>query len=299
MAITCYNDIINNRANGKYADVYFYKPLMAAAPVANAWYSFLRMTGTAPNIGFPADMQPTAIGSNGAICTSQTRGAIALPDRTGSDAPHLLTFGMGLTGAISFSAFMLVDVLWAGSGVDMNSSSTQNINSQALTRYTGGEGNYIMMVPTTAYGATGATIQFVYTDDTSTSRTVTSSTILASGPLHRCVNVPPAPVSAANAIEMPFLPYHWASKGVKSIQSVKLSAGTGSGACDIYIVHPITIVTPIATAQYVEKPAELQINGITKLECDSNGHPGCYGILGFGSTTTANQVFGFIRTVYG
>ena len=153
---------------------------------------------------------------------------------------YLKTF-MAMTGvATGLSMRMIVcDYLLYYPFVDMGTNDDQPMtNSTTLPRYTDGEGVQVMAVMTNPQVAGGVTFNFDYTnqDGTSgrTSGTVTCNTATAIGSL---INTAPATAGASS----PFIPLASGDTGVRSIDTVRMVAGSDVGLICFVLVKPLAV----------------------------------------------------------
>jgi len=280
MTITNYDGIIAARGAGNVDDRFFGKNA-AYGGVAGVWYSALRVAG------YPGSLTYTDATSAGIIPTATNSGAIPLSSVASTSKKYLLTAGFTVSTA-ALAAVMLVDVLWAGANVMGNVGGAQVINSAALTRSTNGIGCELLVVVSSAIGATAQNLQINYTGNDDATHNVTIAMTTAAA-----VNrVMPAGI-------VPFVPLNAGVKGVKSIQSAAFSSTNAAGSVDIHIVKVLTIVPTVAAYTYVERDTTSQIDGIVEINVDSAGMPGCIGQLSLHSGTGTSMSAGFIRTCQG
>lgn len=240
------------------------------------------------------------VAGGGVICNAQTPGALLLDDKLPAEKMYMTTMGVSCNSS-NMSAIMAVDVLWACRNVNFATGSLQTFGSPpALTRYTDGVGNRIMLQVTTNITTNSVTATIIYVDDTDTQRTVTTTAL----PIN--INAPRLVTDGyQHAAQMadPWMPLHASSRGVKSIVSIQLSgSGFAAGVVQAFIVHPLPITfTPIlANYYYTEKDLTVQAaTGLVEIQCDSNNHPGFIGFIGYTTGATTSMLWGAIRTVYG
>ena len=279
--ITCYDDIILNRANGGADDPFWFKT-SAVGGVTGAWYGFMRRAGV------PGVWAPALATAGGSIMNVNSVGAI--PVVTPAAGKTKILVGQGISSSTSvLGVMMLCDVLWAGSGIDATNTGVQTINSPALTRSTNGIGNMILLFCSAALGATASNITIVYVDDTTTQRSVTFA-MTPSLTVDR-LQMNPAGIAA-------FIQLDPASKGVKSIVSVQFSANMTAGTLDIMIVDPMTVFPTIASNAWVEKDATMNIDGIIPIPMDTSNVPGYLTYFTFTNSTTTGTVKGQLKMVH-
>jgi len=275
MAITNYDGIISARAGGGADDRMFYKAA-AATPVAANWVCHIKSAGN------PASAAYAAASAAGAVMNSSSVGAIPLTAATSGGSKYLLTFAAGAIAGAEVGVVGLVDVLWAGAGIQTGSSATVTVNG-APSRSTDGVYNKIGVMISTVL-TTAATMTIWYTDagGTATSVDVVIATAGAQGRM-----LPAAQL------------YPNTPNGVKSIQSCQIQTAVTTGAVDIMIFRPLDFIPTVTSYTWVERDMTAQIDGIMKLDTDSSATPGCLTLVSLHSGTTGRAVTGMIRTVRG
>jgi hypothetical protein len=156
--------------------------------------------------------QAGAAPTTAAAPTSATTGAIG-QQNGGANALRLVGGDLYHVGGVTW----ICDRLSHQGGLSgtAGGAQTTNLPTAALTRYTGGVGVMIALEIYTAIGATGTTVSASYTNSAGTSgRTTPLTTIGGSG------------FSEANRFLI--LPYASGDVGVKSVESVTLTATTGT-----------------------------------------------------------------------
>jgi len=142
---------------------------------------------------------------------------------------------------------MLCDILGAYPRINMNSASSQTLdNTPTLPRYTSGAGVRAFLVADT--GTTGATAHnftYSYTNQASTSNRNAPVTVActASAIVPHIVH---SGVAASNY--GPFIPLAAGDSGIKSVQSVQLSAASGTATFASLVLAKPLLTLPITTA---------------------------------------------------
>lgn len=184
--------------------------------------------------GYPPPATAYAGGMSGAAITSAT-GALPFSNPTSGNT-HLTGFFNSLNINIADSSqrsVMLVDRLWHNSGINVTLTTAQTINSVAwpardLDASTNGNGVFIALELSTACGAGTPTISMSYTNSAGTSgRTGTSAY--------------PTRTNAPRG--------HWflmglqeGDVGVRSVQTITLSATWTSGTVHLVAFRPIALI---------------------------------------------------------
>lgn len=158
--------------------------------------------------GFPVAgvNPPTGVGE---IPTSLTAGTFDFSNPEGTNTKYIGRVNMQ---GSTLGSLVIYDRLWHNSGQVGNIITSQAVNSATPTRYSNGVGVEIWGEVYAAMGASASTFSVTYTDSTDTSRVGTYA----------------HPANALTVGQMfPFNP-PIAGSGCKSIQSVILSATTGT-----------------------------------------------------------------------
>ena len=226
--ISNYDQIINALASGSFLKYFFHKDAQTQDIISAAPMFGWRATGI-PDVG-----SVPATGS-GTVPTSATTGAFVIQNPAAGKQRYLTNVaGMGSDNLLQCQV-TLIDVLWFNSGLSGTLTSSQTINSTALTRYTTGKGNYIAAICWTATGATASNITVSYTNENGTSGRTTVSTGFFTGHFSYGSGAPVAD-------QVQILPLQDGDYGVQSIQSATLSASTlTAGDWGLMIYHPISI----------------------------------------------------------
>lgn len=217
-------------------------------------------------------------------------GAIPLINPTSSDKKYLLTHGITVPSISGFSTVLLVDLLVAAANISANSTSAQTVNSAALTRYTTGEGVRMILVVTTALGATASNVTISYTNQAGTAgRSTGAIAMTASCAVNR----------TQPSTTIFFIPLQAGDTGVRSVQTITFSAAMGAGVLDLYLFKPLMIIPTIAANTFVERDSSVQIDGLTELAYGSDNQVGCLGNFVLTGGTTTTTLLGFLRSCMG
>jgi len=280
--ITTYNGIIAARTTGA-RDFTFTKN--ALTTVASAWSSLLIASGV------PSAGSYTAI-PGGAVFTRASAGAISgfMANPGSTTRGYLLTFGYGSSQALNMA--ILADALVGAGSIDANLNTSQTVNTTALTRYTGTAAacNMLTFEVTTALGATPANITATYTNESGTgSRSTGAIALTSSAIVGRMM-----PVGSG-----PFIQFASGDYGIRSLESVQLSAAMGSGVLAALIYRPLSFVPGIAAGVYMERDSTTQIDGVTEIAKDSSDVLGSLILLVQPGGSSSGTITGFMRTVVG
>jgi hypothetical protein len=279
-AITTWDGVLANRAGGKAEDrCALYNSITT---VANSWSTSFRIggsqgVGTYTNIPGGGSKDATDLGGFNFA-------------NVGSDEKFLLNFGVNQPSNTAY--MLLVDLLVAAGNINANLNTSQTVNSTALTRYTGtaAAGNFMTFDVTTALGATPANITVTYTNQAGTgSRSSGAQAMTAS-----------AIVMRLQPTTLQFMcPMQSGDTGVRSVESVQLSAAMGSGALALNIFRPLLFMPHISGTSWVERSTPGQLGGIIQLVKDSGNDVGCLVPFSCPSNTSTGVCTYFIQTVNG
>lgn len=290
LAITNYDGIINARANGKFTDRSFVVS-SGLTVSANAWFSFVGSTAVArvPAGPFTATEVPSGMAPN---ATDQGGLLFGLANPSGSDKKYLLT--VGFTGTQTINVVVLVDILAASGGVLATVTTSQTTGHPALTRYTNGAGNLIVLEVTTQLGAGASNISATYTNQ--------------SGTTGRAINNNAGIGAPSNATAGRLFPFTlglpgWAlangDYGVRAIETVRSSQNMGAGVFNAYVYRPIHFFPGVGANVYVERDSTVQIDGLTELALGSDSQLPFLGVFVLPATTNPGTMTGFLRMVDG
>lgn len=249
-AIASISDLVNRLSGGS-----------SGAPETIFWHKTNRIAGTsiaAPTVGvthslFLVDGHPgaaSAAPSSAGIPTNTTVGSFQQTNPASGKEKWLVNASVT---ASSIGSFILYDRLYHTAGLNAATTS-HTINSTALTRATGGVGNFILWETYAQLGATATTISATYTNSAGTgSRTSGSTTIAGTGRRN---------VSTAGVI-----PLASGDLGVKSVESITLAAAN-SGTFGISICAPLAVIAaPGDTAGY--RDFSFGLPGLPKIETNA------------------------------
>ncbi len=285
MTISNYDGIINARANNPINDVFFTK-ITAFGGVSGMWYSsFHAFSGT------PIDIYRPAVGSGGVFSNVST-GAIPLTNPNSGNSKYLLTVGLTTPSVSGFSAAMLVDLVWLGSGLSPNSTSAQSLYMPSTpVRYYDGTGLMLAFASKSGFvGGIASNITVNYTNNSGTAGRVSTQAAVQSIGIQRLMQFGAGP----------FFPLAGGDGGIRSIQSITFSASMGNTALlDVLLVKPLAMIPTIAANTFVERDSTAQIDGLTPLPWGSNSAISCLGLFLLTGGTTTTTLVGFMRTCEG
>jgi len=224
----------------------------------------MALTGTGVAAGTYITALGTGTGSNnGGTYTVNISQTVTSQTITGTATANFLNHGGNVTPAVkqllnasvvSASAtsapafFQLVDIIGFIPVSTVTTTGAQTIlGSQTYPRYTDGKGVQAFITPVVVMGAGTPTIQLSYTNPASTAGRLTP--VAPSLPVANTT----APVGqilySGTGVGKygPFIPLQGGDNGIRSIQSVNLSATMTSGVFAIVLCKPIGLPIPLTT----------------------------------------------------
>lgn len=277
--LASWDDVLNARANGRNNDFFGLKS--AQTTVANQWSFLARSTGV------PSAMTYSNI-PGGLVPTNLTTGALPLTSPGALYDTYLLVPGLNMTSGTN--VVMFVDLLVAAGNISATSITTQTVNSSALTRYTDGNGVYMTYEVTTALGGTASNMTVTYTNQAGTgSRSSGSQTLTTS-----CITFRTQPIAWGWSC-----PLQAGDFGVRSVESLILSASMTAGVMALLIFKPLFLMPTLSTLTWVEKPVPSVLSQITKLPKDASNNTSCIVPYAMCSTTSSGTLTCSIHAVNG
>ena len=256
--------------------------LVAFAKTTPGNGSLFKTLWAAPNIPAAGGYDTTL---NGATCSSTTAGALPFINPA-SGITILSRMELNHISTASGQNYMLCDRLWHNGGFDATSTSAQNITSPTWPARdkeagTSGKGVYLALEISAVMGAGTPTVTISYTNTAGTagrSATNIMATVTAS--------------ATATAV---FIGLQGGDLGVKSVESLTLSATWTSGTINLVAYRPI-IMIPSATMTVDQEPAVFDALscGVNKI-IDSS----CLYFMRRGSALLGDAPNGFIQYAQG
>ena len=285
MAIQSIDNLINSISAGKTTRYDWNKITGDAAYAAGRWYEMLSLAGSPVATAFPG----TAL--TWVTCTESTgdgTNAFGIPHggNVSTDLKHLLNMAAWGTAATSVpSTLMLVDVQGYYPGINMNSNTSQTLLGTPSLRYTNGVGLRAFLAVRATTGATAHNLSMSYTNQAGTSGRTLPVTVACTA----SAIVPHITHSGTAANNYgPFLPLAQGDTGIRSVQSVQLSAASGTASTSaLVIVKPLAQITIGVAALMTEKDLLNQIPSMPQIKDGA-----CLGwLLGAGAATAASTTF--------
>lgn len=166
------------------------------------------------------------------------------------DIKHLLTLGLQTTSTTGFPCTMtLVDLQGYYPGISNNTTAAQTLTGTPTLRYTNGAGIRMYQVQTATAGATAQNMAISYTNQAGTAgRALAATTSMTASAI--VGHVSHSGVAANNY--GPFLPLGGGDSGMRSVQTVTMSAAN-TGTFALCLAKPIASITLGVNALYHEK----------------------------------------------
>jgi hypothetical protein len=188
---------------------------------------------------------------------------------------------------------MLVDVQGYYPGINMNVATAQTLLGTPSPRYTNGAGLRMFLAARATTGATAHNIAYSYTNQAGTAARVNPVTVAATASA-----IVPHIVHSGTAANNygPFLPLASGDTGLRSVQTVTLSAASGAGTGVLVLCRPLAQITLSVNGLMTEKDL---LNQIPSLPTLIDG--ACLGfLLGAGAAVAASTTFsGGVEAVWG
>jgi hypothetical protein len=246
VAIQSFDNLIQAISGGKTWRSDWQKSTGTSAYVAGGAYSWF--TGT----GYPAAGTYTGTALNAQVLNDAQTGALKHGANATPDIKHLINM-MALASVTSAvpGVLYLVDLLLYYPGINMNVNTAQTlVNGSSLTRYMDGKGVRAFLEITVPSGATAHNLSMTYTDDTGSSGNAMPGTVA-------CVpsSVASRICHAGTALNNtgPFLHLAAGDAGMRSVQSVQLSAASGGGTASLVLCKPLATIPILAAGVATER----------------------------------------------
>lgn len=213
------------------------------AHTAGLWYSLFRgggnppadtILGTGTNLAFQA-------------LTDATAGAAGIPHGGNVGGYKVLLNAAAQTAAATTApcVLMLVDLLGFYPVTTVTTTGAQTLNNTVtLPRYTDGAGVQAFITPSTVMGAATPNISLSYTNSAGTAGRATPATL----PIGNTAAAVTSIVHSGTGTGKygPFIPLAAGDAGIRSVQSINLSASYVSGVLNLVLCKPL-MTLPITT----------------------------------------------------
>ena len=294
MAIQSIDQLYAAFSAGQTERTDFNKITGAAAYAAGRWYEMLSLGGYPPATTYPgtALTWQTCTGSAG---DGTTRFGIPHGADVTPLIKHLSTMAAWSTAATGVpSVLQLVDVQGYWPGINMNTLSAQTLLGTPAHRYTDGAGCRLALAARSTTGATAHNLSLSYTNSGSTSGRTLPVTVACTASA-----IVPHIVHSGTAANNygPYLPLASGDTGVKSVQTVTLSAASGTASTAVLLlVKPLAQIPLSIASLMTEKDFWNQLPSAPQIKDGA-----CLGfLLGTGAAVAASTTFaGALETVWG
>ena len=239
------DNLINSVSNlGKFYRTDWQKSTFATtAHTAGLWYSLMRGGGNPP-----AD---TILGTG----TNLAFNALSDAVETASGIPHggnvggykVLLNAAAQTAAATTApcVLMLVDLLGFYNITTVTTTGAQTLNNTVtLPRYTDGAGVQAFVTPSTVMGAATPTITLNYTNSAGVAGRATPATLPIGNTAAAVTSIVYSGTGSGKY--GPFIPLAAGDAGIRSVQSINLSASYLSGVLNLVLCKPL-LTLPITT----------------------------------------------------
>lgn len=286
MSFTSLDDLISELTAGKTTGPVAWNKLVPAAHTAGRWYDFSPLAGT-PGANAWAGTALAWQNANSSSGWAMPMGAAVTPD-----TKHLLN-AMAVTPGVVPGVLMLVDMQGYYPGISLNVATAQTLTGTPTLRYANGAGVKAYFVVTTASGATAHNIAMSYTDQSGNAGNTMPVTVSCTASAITS-HITHSGTAASNY--GPFLPLAAGDSGIRSVQTVTISAASGSGAGALVLARPLLTLPLTTSGLAVERDLVNQVPSLPQIQDDA-----CLVWLYFaGGTTAANTNFyGTLEACYG
>lgn len=278
-ALTDLSDLINRQTGGNSGtpeNLFFHKVprvagAAATAPIAGRGCSLWQYDGMPAGGAVPTVAE---------VPTRTTQGALPFAVPGGSREKWLI--GASIAPLVA-GVFLLYDRLFHIGGLNATLTTAQTVQgspaSPALTRNTGGAGKFAFYEIYTTIGTTGATLTMTYTDQDGNTGSTSTINIGATG-FREVTRAQRIPLAAGDS-------------GIQSVQSVQLSATTGTaGNFGITIAQPLAWIPVGAVGIAGWRDYTTGLPGIPAIDPNA-----CLSLLFIPAAATAPEVFGALGFV--
>ena len=203
-----------------------------------------------------------------------------------TDLKHILNMAAWATAATGVpSTLMLVDVQGYYPGINMNLNTAQTLLGTPTLRYTNGVGVRAFLCARATTGATAHNIALSYTNQAGTSGKTLPVTVAATASA-----IVPHIVHSGTAANNygPFLPMAQGDTGIQSVQTITLSAASGTAStAALVLAKPLAQITLGVASLMTEKDLLNQIPSLPQVKDGA-----CLGfLLGAGAAVAASTTF--------
>ena len=294
MAISSLDQLVQSISAGRSNRYDFNEVTGAAAYTAGRWYEFASLGGSPAATTFPGTALTwktcdEATGDGTTIFGMPHGGNVSTFTKHGLNLAAWATAATGVPGTL-----LLVDLQGYYPGIDMNVATAQTLLGSPSLRYTNGAGLRAFLCARATTGATAHNIALSYTNQAGTAGRALPVTVAATS----SAIVPHILHSGTAANNYgPFLPMASGDTGIQSVQSVTLSAASGTAStAALCLAKPLAQITLAVNGLMSEKDL---LNQIPSLPVIKDGACLVW-LYGAGAATAASTSFaGSLETAWG
>ena len=294
MAIQSLDQLISAQSAGQTARYDWNKITGAAAYTAGRWYETMSLGGlpvatTYPGTALTWKTCDEATGDGTNIFGMPNGGNVSTSIKHALNAAAMSTAATGVPGTL-----LLCDIQGYYPGIDMNVNTAQTLLGSPSLRYANGAGVRMFLAARATTGATAHNIAVSYTNQSATAGRTMPVTVAATA----SAIVPHIVHSGVAANNYgPFLPMASGDTGIQSVQTVTLSAASGTASTAVLVLaRPLAQITISVAGLMTEKDFLNQIPSMPRIFDGA-----CLGFLySAGAATAANTTFsGNLEYVWG
>ena len=289
MGFSSIDDLVAELTGGKFWKSNWNKITGGSAYTANRWYDLTLLAG------FPSANAYAGTALTAYQLTDASPGAMYHGGNVSADTKHIINMGAVTAVATGVpSVIKLVDMLMYYPGINMNSLAAQNMtNGVNLPRYVDGKGVMAFLVIQTASGAAAHNFTMSYTDTGDNAGNAPSSTLVCTA----SAIAGHLPISGSAAGNFgPFIPLAAGDIGIKSVESVTLSAASGSGTAALVLCKELCDIPLLTAGVQSERDLLYQLPSLPQVV------DGAYlGMLLFAGAAVAgsSNFFGYVDLAWG
>lgn len=293
MAITSLDNLISSIANGKSLRMDWNKITGAAAYTAGRWYDMSALAGT------PIANAWAGTALTWTTCTETTGNGTQIfgiqnGGNVSTDIKHMINAAAVTAVATGVpSQLMLVDMQGYYPGINMNVATSQTLLGTPTLRYTDGVGVRASLVITSSSGATAHNLSMSYTNSDSTAGRTLPVTVSCTASA-----ITPHITHSGTAANNygPFLPLASGDVGIKSVQSVQLSAASLAGTAALVLYKPLLTI-PLTTVSVASERDFL--NQIPSMPVIKDGACLTWLLFTGAAVAASTNFYGHVEAVWG
>lgn len=283
-AITTYAQVLEQRRLGKGQDCVFSRALAGVPGVGGIWFT--------PWGYGPAGFAYTAIPGGSAPTRAHGNAwNFGMSDPPSGQKAFLLAIGLASISATALpqgqSLYLWHDTLVEAGPIDCGITTSQTVNTTALTRYTTGAGVMCTFPCTTGGGAATSNVTLTYTNQANTGSR--SSVVTLDAP-----NQDMLPLGSD-----PLFPLASGDYGIRSVQSVQWGTAWTGAVVSIVLYKPLVWMPGLAAPNvWYDFDFTKNMTGLVELATTAGGVLGCIGVWMYASGSDSGTVMGTFSTVW-